>query len=205
MFGLPKTTAINKPLPKKAIFDKFKPKPDDRRLFDEQISRLAIIAEISPQTVAIAPSADVAAIYVILVTLKTPACDKKNIALLSKLIDQRMVFALQYEDTVQFAVYRAERVLLSERNPLGGSNLQLTGLDLGAVWENIIAHIVGVDLTGGKDLDKTIAANERRNKLTKQIVALEKIARNERQPRRKWEYAGEIKKLKQELEELSHG
>ena len=85
------------------------------------------------------------------------------------------------------------------------SKLNLSGIDIGAIWENIIAQIGGIDLAGGKDLDETIAANERRDKLTKQIAALEKIAMNERQPRRKWEYAGEIKKLKQELEELSNG
>ena len=205
MLGLPKTTEINKPLPKKAVFDKFKPKPDDRKLFDEQISRMAIASEISPQTISVAPNADVSAIYVILVTLKTPECDKKNIALLSKLIDQRMVFALQYEDAVRLALYRSERVLTSDSKPLAEWKLNLSGIDIGAIWENIIAQIGGIDLAGGKDLDETIAANERRDKLTKQIAALEKIAMNERQPRRKWEYAGKIKKLKQELEELSNG
>ena len=205
MFGLPKTTEINKPLPKKAVFDKFKPKPDDRRLFDEQISRMAIAAEISPQTISVAPNADVSAIYVILVTLKTPECDKKNIALLSKLIDQRMVFALQYEDAVRLTLYRSERVLTSDSKPLAEWKLNLSGLHLGAIWENIIAQIGGIDLAGGKDLDETLDANERREKLIKQIVALEKIAMSERQPRRKWEYTREIKKLKQELEELSNG
>lgn len=205
MFGLPKTTEISKSLPKKAIFDKFKPKPDDRKRFDEQINRLAIVAEISPQTLPIAASADVSAIYVILVTLKMPECDKQNIVLLSKLIDQRMVFALQYEDTARLAIYRSERVLTSDSKPVAEWKLNLSGLDLGAIWENIIAQIAGINLAGGKDLDETLAANERRDKLTKQIVALEKIALNERQPRRKWEYAGEIKKLKHELEELSNG
>ena len=205
MFGLPKTTEINKPLPKKAVFDKFKPKPDDRRLFDEQISRMAIAVEISPQTISVAPNADVSAIYVILVTLKTPECDKKNIALLSKQIDQRMVFALQYEDTVRLAIYRSERVLTSDSKPVAEWKLNLSGLDLGAIWENIIAQIGGIDLAGGKDLDETLDANERREKLIKQIAALEKIAMNERQPRRKWELACNIKKLKAELEELSNG
>jgi len=205
MFGLPKSTEINKPLPKKAVFDRFKPKPDDRRLFDEQINRMAIVAEISPQTVSVAASGDVSAVFVILVTLKVPECDKKNIALLSKLIDQRMVFALRYEGDVRLAVYRAERVLLSQSKPLEEWKLSLSGLDLGAVWENIIAEIGGVDLAGGKDLDETIAANERRDKLTGQIAALEQKAMSEQQPRRKWEDAEEVKRLKAELEELNNG
>ena len=205
MFGLPRSTEIKKPLPIKAIFDRFKPRPDDRKLFDEQINRLVIAAEISPQTLAVAASSDVSAIHLLLVTLKTPECDKKNIALLSKLIDQRMLFVLQYEDTVRPAVYRAERVLVSESKPLAEWKLNLRGLDLGAIWENIIAEISGIDLTEGKSLDETIVANERREKLTKQIAALEKKAMNEKQPRRKWELVEEVKRLKIEMEELTNG
>ena len=205
MFGLPRSTEIKKPLPKKAIFDRFKPKPDDRKLFDEQINRLVIVAEISPQTLAVNASLDVSAIYLILVSLKTPECDKKNIVLLSKLIDQRMLFVLQYEDTVRLAVYRAERVLVSESKSLHEWKLNLRGLDLGAIWENIIAEIGSIDLTKGKSLDETIIANERREKLKKKIAALEKKAMNEKQPRRKWELVEEVKRLKNEMEEFSNG
>lgn len=199
MLGLPKATELAKALPKKAIFDRFKPSPTDRKLFDEQINRMSIVHEISPQTVAIKESADVSAVYVVLVALKTTECDKKNITLLSKLIDQRMLFVLQSGDTARLAVYRAEKVLMSESKPLADWKLSLSGLDLEAVWENIIAQIGGIDLTGGKDLDTTIAENDRREKLQKLITALEKKAMTERQPRRKWEFAEEIRRLKLEL------
>ena len=199
MLGLPKATELAKALPKKAIFDRFKPSPTDRKLFDDQINRLSIVAEISPQTVAIKACADVSAVYVVLVTLKTAECDKKNIALLSKLIDQRMLFVLQFGDTARLAVYRAEKVLVSEGKPLSEWKLSLSGLDLKAIWENVIAQIGGIDMTGGADLNATIAENDRQEKLQKQITALEKKAMTERQPRRKWELAEEIRRVKIEL------
>jgi hypothetical protein len=205
MLGLPKPTEISKQLPKKAIFDRFKLSPTDRRLFDEQINRMSIITEISPQTVAIKATGDVSAVYVVLVMLKTSECDKKNIALLSKLIDQRMLFVLQSGETAQLAVYRADKVLMSEGKPLADWRINLSGLDLEAVWENIIATIGGIDLAGGKALDATITENDRREKLQKQIDALEMKAMNERQPRKKCELASEIKKLKIELEEHPNG
>ena len=132
----------------------------------------------------------------------TSQCDKKNIALLSKLIDQRMLFVLQSGETARLAVYRADKVLMSERKPISDWKLNLSGLDLEAVWENAIAATFGIDLTGGKDLDATIAENDRRQKLQKQITALEKKAMSERQPRRKCELAEEVKRLKKELEVL---
>ena len=204
MLGLPRATELSKALPKKAIFDRFKPSPTDRRLFDEQINRMSIVAEISPQTVALKASEDISAVYVILVALKTNQCDKKNIALLSKLIDQRMLFVLQSGENARLAVYHAGRVLMSESTPLTDRKLNLSGLDLEAVWENAIAQIGGIDLTGGKALNATIAENDRQEKLTKQIMALEKKAMTERQARRKWELAEEIRRLKIELGETAN-
>ena len=72
------------------------------------------------------------------------------------------------------------------------------------MWENAIAQIGGIDLTGGKALNATIAENDRREKLTKQIMALEKKAMTERQPRKKWEFSEEIRRLKIELGETAN-
>ncbi|MFP3154799.1 DUF4391 domain-containing protein [Lachnospiraceae bacterium ZAX-1] len=202
MLGLPKATELSKALSKKAIFGRFKPATGDRRLFDEQINRMSIVAELSPQTVAIKASTDVSAVYVVLVTLKTAECDKKNIALLSKLIDQRMLFVIQSGESARLAVYRADKVLVSESKPLVAWKLSLSGLDLEAVWENAIAQIGGIDLAGGKDLDETIAKNAHQEKLQKQIAILEKKAMTQRQPRKKWELAEELRRLKAELEGL---
>jgi hypothetical protein len=90
-------------------------------------------------------------------------------------------------------------VLVSESKPLADWKLSLSGLALEAVWENAIAQIGGIDLAGGKDLDETIAENDRREKQQKQISTLEKKAMTERQPRKKWELAKELRRLKREL------
>ena len=199
MFGLPKTTEINKQLPKKAIFEKFKPNAADRKLFDEQINRLSIVAEISPQTVSIAADEEVAAIYIILILMKTVECDKKNIILLSKLINQNMLFALQYEDAVKFAAYRADRVIMSDNRSMDDWELKLKGLNLRSTWDALIADVSGLESADGKSLDEMILQNENIKKLEKKIAILEKKAMNERQPRRKWDLAQEIKQLKEQL------
>ena len=202
MFGLPNSTEINKQIPKNLIFEKFKPSVANRKLFNEQISRLSIVAEVSPQTVSIATSKNVSAIYIILIKMKTTDCDRKNIMLLSKLIEQRMIFALHYENNIKFAVYRANTVLVSESKPMRNWKLNLDGFDIGSVWDNIIAETLGIKVTEGKTLGETIINNEHIEKLTKKIVTLEKKAMNEKQPRRKWELVEEIERLKVELKRI---
>jgi len=200
MLGLPESTDMNRPLPKKAIFDKFKPSSSDRQRFDSEIRRLAIVNEISPSTTNIAKSENVGSFYVVLVNLRSAECDKKNLELLSKLIPQNLLFVLEYSNTARLAVYRAGRVILSEWKPLNELEVKLTGLNLDTVWENIISQVGGLEIAEGSTLDEQIIAAEERAKLLQRIERLEKQARSEKQPRRKWELVEEVRRLKEGME-----
>jgi hypothetical protein len=187
---------MNRQLPKKAIFEKFKLNTQDRQRFDAEIRRLAIIHEISPATVNITAGETVNAFYVVLVSLRNSLCDKKNLLLLSKLIPQNMLFVLEYEEKARLAIFRAGKVLESGNKPLGEWDIKLSGLNLDSVWDNIIMQIGGVKVSDGKTLDEQIAADEERAKLNRRIEQLERQARIEMQPRRKWELAEEVRRLK---------
>ena len=110
-----------------------------------------------------------------------------------------MLFALQYEDKIKFAAYRANRVLMSDSRPIDDWKFKLKGFDLKSTWDALIADIAGLEPISGKDLDEVIIQNEFKEKLKKQIASLEKKAMNEKQPRRKWDLAEEIKQLKKQL------
>ena len=51
----------------------------------------------------------------------------------------------------------------------------------------------------GNDLAEQIAVDERKEKLIKEIEKLEKQARNEKQPNKKFELAQKVKALKEKL------
>ncbi len=199
MLGLPRSTEMNCPLPKKAIFDRFKPKAADRRRFDSEIQRLALVHEVSPATANIAPGENVAAFYVVLVSLRGVECDTRNLVLLAKLIPQNMLFALEHEGKVRLAVFRAGRVVQSDWKPRDEWNITLTGLSLDAAWENIIAQIGGVEVAEGRTLDEQLTADAEQDKLRRQIERLEKRAWSEKQPRRKWELGEEARRLSEHL------
>jgi hypothetical protein len=195
MLGLPKATELNRSLPKKTIFDKFKPPAADRQRFDADIRRLAIVGEVSTATTTIAPGDAVKAFYVMLVNLRGAECAEKNLALLSKLIKQNMLFVLEHDGAARLAAFRAGKVFESAEKPLDDWRLSLAGLNLDSVWENVIVLIGGVTITEGNTLDEQIAADEERAKTLRRIEQLEKKARTEKQPRRKWELAEEAKRL----------
>ena len=75
-------------------------------------------------------------------------------------------------------------------------------MNLDKVWENIVVDIGGVSIADGNTLDEQIAADERRQKIEKEITKLEKQARAEKQPKKKFELVQQIRKLNTEMGKL---
>lgn len=199
MYGLPHTTEIRKQLPKKAIYAKFELKPTQRDGFDADVSRIDIVAVVSPTTVpAIATGEDIKEFYVLAVQLKTKEYDEKNIAMLSKLIPQNILFALQYEGQTQLVVYHT-KMIKSDWKSTTETDIRLSGLNLDTVWENIIKDIGEIQLRDGKTLTEQIQEDERLARLKKQIEELERKCRTEKQPRKRLELYEKLTKLKKQL------
>ena len=201
MYGLPQTTGIKKQLPKKAIFAKFDLKPSQRESFDADIARIDIVAVVNPTTVpAIGEGTEIKEFYVLAVQLKQRDFDAKNIALLTKLIPRNIVFALHYEEEVQFAIYHTKLITSNWQLLTPNSSfLTVQGLDLDVVWENIVKNIGSIEVEDGNTLKEQIREDDERAKILKQIEILDKKCRTEKQPRRKLEIFEQIKKLKSKI------
>lgn len=202
MYGLPHTTEIRKQLPKKAIYAKFEFKPAQRDGFDADVSRIDIVAVVSPTTVpAIAAGESIKEFYVLAVQLKRKDYVENNIAMLSKLIPQNILFALQYEDQTQLAAYHT-KLIRSDWKPTDETSISLIGLNLDTVWENIIKTVGEIQVQEGNTLAEQIAKDEERVRTLKLIAALEKRMAKETQPRKKRELFEQIKTLKKSTERL---
>lgn len=199
MYGLPISTERKKQLPKKAIFAKFDLKPSQRESFDADIARIDIVAVVSSATVpALSEGAEIKEFYILAVQMKRKEYDSKSIALLTKLIPQKMVLALQFEEQTQFAIYHT-KLISSAWQPTEDATLSLSGLNLDAVWENIVKSIGQIEVDSGNTLAEQIASNDQRARLLAQIATLERKMANEKQPHRKREYFEQIKKLKNQI------
>lgn len=200
MFSLPQATELFRQLPKKAIYTKFNLNTAAKEKFDADISKLTLISEISPSTVNIKAGNEVSAIFVLLVSLKNKDYDEKLVSLLSKLIEQNMLFVLEYENEARLSVYRGS-VLSTGWMPKDSLTISLKGLDLDAVWQNIIRSLNGGEWREELSLDENIANNQRIAKINKEIERLEKLARAEKQPKKKFELVQTIKELRNSLKE----
>ena len=202
MLGLPTQTEVKKQLPKNAIYTKFQLNTAQKEKLDSDIARLVIVNEVLPTTINIEAGKEIKGFFVVHVALKKKEYSESTIIQLSKLIPQNILFVLEFEDSVQLAVYHT-KLMHTEWLPKEEPTITLKGFDFDTVWENIIVQIGSIEVKQGNTLDTQIAIDDKKVKLEKEIARLEKQARGEKQPKKKFELVQLVNKYKQELASLN--
>ena len=199
MLGLPKATELSKQLPKNAIYAKFQMNTAEKAKIDADISRITIVNEVSSAKVNIADGEQVKSFFVLQVALKKKDFEDKTIITISKLISQNMLLVLECGGEAKLTTYHT-KLMQTDWKRKEDLSIELKGLNMDAVWENIIVQIGGITVEQGNTLDEQIAVDEQRMKIQKEIDRLTKAAKNEKQPKKKFELVQQINRLKKELE-----
>lgn len=99
--------------------------------------------------------------------------------------------------------FKVNKYYHTEWKPEHALNLKIESLNMDAVWGgNLIIQVGGVEVGQGKSLDEQIQIDDQKAKQQKEIEKLEKQARNEKQPNKKFQLAQQVKTLKKQLDEL---
>lgn len=201
MLGLPKATELNKQLPKNAIYAKFQMNSADKAKIDADISRITIVNKVASGKINVADGEQVSSFFVLNVALKKKEFDEKNIITISKLIPQNMLLVLEHQDEAKLAVYYT-KLMQTDWKGKDSLSVDLKGLNMDTIWDNIIVQIGGIQIEAQNTLDKQMVVDEYRAKIQKEIDRLKKQSKSEKQPKKKFELSQKINKLKKELEEV---
>lgn len=206
MRGLPASTEIHKLITKKKVYEQFgaEMSAERRKKFDADIARMVLTNEVSPVSVNLPAGETVQNFFVLQVSLKSRDFDPQNISYLSKLFGQRLIMVLECDGRQRLALWQTKLIMTEWAAP-EELELPFSGLNLDRVWENIVTCIAGIEMQQGRTLDEQLAIAAQREKLQKEIARLEKLARAERQPKKKYELVQKAKSLQRELEEINHG
>ena len=189
MLGLPASTEIRKVITKKKVYERFgsEMSAERRKSFDADIARITLVNEVSPISVNIPEGENVKSFFVILIALRKKDYDKQNIAFIAKM------FGLAIWQT---------RLIQQDCTTPENLCVEIVGLDLDKVWENIVAETAGVEVVQGQSLDQQLALQQKRQKLEKEIAKMEKLAWAEKQPKRKMELVQRIQTLRSSISGL---
>ena len=196
MLGLPKSTERTMPLAKSDFFGRFGVKGRERSRMDAEISRMAIAALVSPETVPAWPK-EGGGFYIVSLYLKVNEVSAATLSLIAEKIRQRLVFALEYGGKMQLVV-PWKRLVRGEWKTADEQRIELRR-NAEETWLGVVADIAGLKAGSEGELEAQFAAIDRREKTLAEITKLEKAYYKEKQLRRKCELHETIQLLKETI------
>lgn len=217
MIGLPKTTEFNKRIPKQKFYENMNISPVLKKVFVEQVKIIYWKNKIAASTTNLAAGSHVRELEVFEVRLNSSVLDDSLLRQIDKEIPYHILFLLEYQGKYQawigykeaaasgnkaFKVngYYHTEWLVEDELPL-----KLEGLSVDAVYENFVRQIAGDKLkteSAGESLKESVARDEQKQQLKKQINTLQAKIRKEKQLNKQMQMNTELKKLKKELEAM---
>lgn len=217
MIGLPKTTEFNKRIPKQKFYENIDISPALKKIFFEQVRNIYWKNKIAASTTNLAAGNDVTEIEVFEVRLNSPVLDNGLLRQIDKEIPYHILFLLEYQGKYQAWIgYKEAAASGNNAFKVNGYYhtewltedelpLKLEGLNLDAVYENVVRQIAGDKLnaeTSSETLKESVARDEQKQALQKKIATLQNKIRKEKQLNEQMQMNTELKKLKKELEVL---
>lgn len=217
MFNLPQSTEFNKRIPKQKFYDNLSVTPAIKRIFIEQIKSIHWANKIAATTVNVAEGEAVKEIEVFIVSLTKPELDEKVLHLIDKEIPYHILFLLEFNDKYQAwigykeksdgnAAFKSVKYFHTDWLDKSEFELKLDGFDLDSIYSGFVHKIAEYESSNqwneSLTLEENVADIDRIQKLKKEIERLEKLARKETQPKKKFELVQQINKLKKGCEHL---
>lgn len=216
MLELPKSTEFNKRIPKRKFYENMNISPELKKIFVEQVKIIYWKNKIATTTTNLAAGKDVTELEVFEVRLNSQTLDESLLRQIDKEIPYHILFLLEYqgkyqawigykEVTISHNAFKVNRYYHTEWSPKDEISLRMIGLDIDAVYENFVRQIAGDNLKSkvvGESLKESVARDEQKLALKKQVAILQAKIRKEKQFNKQVQLNTELKKLKKEMEVL---
>ena len=216
MLGFPVSTEFNKRIPKQKFYDNLDVSPTLRRVFVDQIRIVYWRNKLAATTLNIAAGESVTEIEVFEVRLNEPKLDEAVLKQIDKEIPYHILFILTCDGKAQAwigykeaaasgsSAFKVNRYYHTDWMPEDELQLRIDGLNMDTVYESLVRQIAGDKLQAdsGESLKESVARDEKKKQLKKQITALESKMRKEKQLNRRMEINADLKKMRKDLEVL---
>ena len=167
MLSFPTSTVFERRIPKQKFYQNLDVTAEVKRLFIEQIKLITWANKLSAQTMNLAPGQTVQEIEVFRIRMAGDVLDSRVLNLMDKQIPYHLLFVLErpdgkcqlsvtYKEASQSgsSAFQLRQNYRSDWLPAEGLTLNLTALNMDALYESIVRQIAGeygiqmLDLTG---------------------------------------------------------
>ncbi len=217
MLGLPKSTEFNKRIPKNKFYENMNIPTSLRKVFVDKVKGIYWRNKIASSTVNIAEGNLVSEIEIIEVRINNPKIDQGLIQQIDREIPYHILFLIEHGGKYQAWIahkeanktgtkaFKINAYYHTDWFEEGEIKINLKGLDMDAVYENMVRQIAGEKLnqrTTDESLEESIDRDQKKQRIEKEISALKAKIRKEKQFNKQVEMNNEVKKLRKELKML---
>ena len=219
MLLFPKTTEFNRRIPKQKFYNHLSVSPQIKKIFVEQIAAINWTNKLAPTTLNVKNGERVTEIEVFHLLLNQKGLDERVLQLIDKEIPYHILFELEYEGQIQVWIgykeesqtraetFKVNRYYQTDWMTKDEIHFEIAGLNMDALYDGLIKQAAGDSLRieANESVGVAIQRTEEKEKLEKQILALEKKLYKEKQFNRQVQLNTELKILHKQMEELISG
>jgi hypothetical protein len=203
--NFPNSTKVGRILPKEAFYERLNLTKELKDKFVSDIKRITLEHSLTSQTMNLPDTSEVKEIIVLAIDLKHKDLDYRVVESIAKQNKHKIVFLLRFEELGQCVVHY-NKLYKGEWESLNQVHIELRGFSLDEVWSNLVEKIAVKIQTNLPDLDtdinKKLKFQETILKLQKEIEKTERLARSEKQPKKKFDLAMKVQKMQCELDDI---
>ncbi len=209
MLSFPTTAYVGRLMPKEAFYKNLTLSRDVREKFVSDIKRIVLEYKLTPDTINVEPGDEVDEILVLTMELKNHDLDYRIVEQIARQNPHQLLFLIKYLNKGQLALY-LHKLYKTEWLPLEHLQLEARGFTLDKIWEGFIEQIA-LESAEGELKNSELPIEERLKKqeiilrMQKEIDRLDRLSRNEKQPKKRFELFTQLQVLQKRLYQVQNG
>ena len=207
MLGLPSTTELNRHIPKKAFYERFKMSAQLKDDFVRKVERIDIVHSIKPTTTNIAAGEQVVEVMVLRVELRQREVPEAVVKFIAEHNQHKLLFVCVWAEEVCLAVL-LKKLVVGTWQPQQDLTLNLHSSNMDVFWDSLASQVVygdtGMSAASGMTVEERFAHDQCIAAFREEIARIDKRCRKEKQISRKNELFVQVKALKAQLAELEN-
>lgn len=215
ILNFPSTTIVNKPVPKNAFYGRSNDS-SLREFLTREFEGIVWLYKLAPATLNVEDGVNVHEIDIFYCKMKGNGYSIKPFCVMDELLPRHTVFIIDYGEKVDLLMHHKEMSIVHGEQKwkcgvselkrdirIDADTLNIQGQSMDAVYNCLLSQISGLSVSSKEEYKEQVELRKHIEILQKQIVALQKRIKAEKQFNRQMELNAEVRKLKKEITVLS--
>ncbi len=218
VYKFPRSARFGKMIAKSKIYEHASPTTKVKELFVQEVKKITWSYKLSPETINLPVKDGVQEIQVFTVLLKTGNLSHAVLQTIDKAIPSPILFVVSFEEKIRYvAAYKRpseadknkwvvssyfESADYADERRLEKKELPVV-LDMAVLYEVILKNIIDLPARENETLDELVARVDMVRLKEREMVKIQARLKKEKQFNRKVKINAELKKLQQEIAELT--